>query len=132
MKGVDTTFLIDLLRGDATARQKAIELDQEGTVCTTEANVYELVQGISHKAPDKERAMRELEMLLVRLSVFPLGREAATRAGQISARLMAEGRMTDDVDCLVAGILLANGCETIVTRNVKHFERISELAVERY
>jgi predicted nucleic acid-binding protein len=46
MKCVDTTFLIDLLRDDEGAVEKAEELDEFGETITTEINVFELVFGI--------------------------------------------------------------------------------------
>ncbi len=130
MKGVDTTFLIDLLRKSPSAVAKAVELDAEPIVFTTEANVYEIVSGIRNT--NTEKALQDLESLLSRMVVLPLDRKASIYAGLISSELMLKGKMIDDIDCLVAGILLTNGCETVVTRNVKHFERIDGLKVESY
>ena len=131
MKGVDTTFLIHLLRKDSGAVIKAIELDKEPIVFTTEANVYELVSGIK-KGIDIEEAVRDLENLLSRLTILLLDHKSSIKSGLLSRELLQKGKMIDDIDCLVAGTLLANGCETIVTRNVKHFERIHELKIESY
>ena len=131
MKGVDTTFLIHLLRKDSGAVIKAIELDKEPIVFTTEANVYELVSGIK-KGIDAEEAVCDLENLLSRLTILPLDHKSSIKSGLLSRELLQKGKMIDDIDCLVAGTLLANGCETIITRNVKHFERIHELKIESY
>ena len=131
MKGVDTTFLIRLLRKDSGAVIKAIELDKEPIVFTTEANVYELVSGIK-KGIDAEEAVCDLENLLSRLTILPLDHKSSIKSGLLSRELLQKGKMIDDIDCLVAGTLLANGCETIITRNVKHFERIHELKIESY
>jgi predicted nucleic acid-binding protein len=43
MKCVDTTFLIDLLRNDEGAVEKAKELDEFGETITTEINVFERI-----------------------------------------------------------------------------------------
>lgn len=129
MKAVDTTFIIDLLRNTREAVMKSIELDNETIVFTTEANVYEVVSGIQQ---NKEKALHDIEVLLSRLTVLPLDHKAAIKSGQISGTLLRSGKMIDDIDCLTAGIILTNGCNTIVTRNKKHFERIAELKVETY
>ena len=43
MKLLDTTYIIDLLRNDPGARKKAVQLDEEDEVFTTEINVFEVV-----------------------------------------------------------------------------------------
>jgi predicted nucleic acid-binding protein len=134
MKGVDSTFLIDVLKNAPGVASKALELEKESVVFTTEANVFEIVRGI-HMSRDErqiEHKLHEAESLFGRFIVAPLERRAALRAGEIAGHLLKQGRMIDDADCLAAGILLANGCDTIVTRNVKHFERIEGLKVETY
>lgn len=131
MKAIDTTFIIDILRNDKNALMKSIELDKEPIVFTTEANVYEVVSGIQQKI-NKEKALHDLEVLLSRLTILPLDHKATIKAGRISGELLQEGKMIDDIDCLTAGIALTNGCDTIVTRNAKHFGRVAELKVEIY
>ncbi|MFH0836566.1 MAG: type II toxin-antitoxin system VapC family toxin [Candidatus Aenigmatarchaeota archaeon] len=131
MKAVDTTFLIDVLRKRPDAVAKAIALDDEPFVFTTEANVYEIVVGIKKDAV-LGHALSDLEKLLSTISVLQLDHKASVKAGLISRALMLKGEMIDDIDCLTAGILLTNGCNTIITRNAKHFEKIKEMKVERY
>lgn len=132
MKGVDTTFIIDILRNDKGALVKAIELDNEPIVFTTEANVYEIVSGVWQQKINREKALHDMEVLLGRFTVLPLEHRGSLKAGEIAGMLSKQGRMIDDVDCMVAGILLANGCDTVVTRNVRHFERIESMKVESY
>ena len=131
MKGVDSTFLIHLLRKDPGAVIKAIDLDKEPIVFATELSVYEIVAGIK-KNTDIEQALYDLENLLNRLTILPLDHKTSIKSGLISKELLQKGKMIDDIDCLIAGTLLASGCETIITKNVKHFERISNLSVETY
>lgn len=132
MKGVDTTFIIDILRNDRGALMKAIELDKEPIVFTTEANVYEIVSGVWQQKVNKEKALHDMEVLLGRFTVLPLEHKGSLKAGEIAGLLSKQGRMIDDVDCLVAGILLTSGCDTVITRNVRHFERIEGINVESY
>jgi len=132
MKGIDTTFLIDILRNDKGAVVKGIELDKEPLVFTTEANVYEIASGVWQQKINKEKALHDIEVLLDKLTVLPLDHKGAIRAGQIAGTLSRQGKMIDDIDCLAAGILLTNGCSTIISRNVKHFRRIEGLDVENY
>ena len=132
MKAVGTTFLIDVLKNNKDALLKSLELDKEPMIFTTEANVYEIVSGIWQQKTNKERALNELETLINKLTVLPLDHKASLKAGQISGTLMQQGKMIDDLDCIMAGIVLTNGCDTIVTRNSRHFKRIEGLNIEEY
>ncbi|MBI4148616.1 PIN domain-containing protein [Candidatus Woesearchaeota archaeon] len=132
MKGVDTTFLIDLLRNDPQAVEKGNELDSYPVVYASEASVFEVVTSVFAKAENMERALHDAERLFHQLRVLPVDHASAVYAGRISGLLMRKGLVIDPVDCLIAGSLLAQGCTTIVTRNVKHFNRIPGLNVERY
>jgi len=40
--------------------------------------------------------------------------------------------MIDVLDGMIGAIAVVNGCDTIVTRNVDHFNRIPDLNVETY
>jgi predicted nucleic acid-binding protein len=40
--------------------------------------------------------------------------------------------MIDDNDILIAGIMLSNDIRKIITRNSKHFEKITELNIIKY
>lgn len=132
MKGIDTAFIIDLMRNDKGAVTKALELDKEPIAFTTEANVYEIISGIWQQNINQEKALQDMGIFLSKVTVLPLDRRGAIRAGQIAAKLSKQGKMIDDIDCLTAGILLTNGCNVIVSRNTKHFERIEELKTENY
>ena len=133
MKAVDTAFLIDLLRGDAEAVRKAREIDEAGGAATTAINVFEMTYGIHRsRRIDRDRRLSEIERLLSRVDIFPLDMRAATLAGKILGLLSREGRIIDVFDGLIGAIALANGCDTVVTRNVDHFKRIPDLQVETY
>ncbi len=133
MKAVDTTFLIDLLRGDSEAAVKARKLDEEGGAATTEINVFEIVYGIySSQMGVQKTKMARAEALLSRLEIFPLNHLSALTAAKILGKLTREGQMINVMDGLIAGILLAHRCKTIVTRNVKDFSRVPGILPERY
>ena len=133
MKCVDTTFLIDLLRDDEGAVEKAKELDEFEVTITTEINVFELVFGIHRsKSINHKKRLKEAEMLFSRLNIFPFDHASAIKAGAILGELVKKGMEIDSLDGMVAAIALTHGCNVIVTRNVKHFERIEGIAAEGY
>lgn len=132
MKVVDTTFIIGLLRGDTGTVEKARELDGEGGAATTVVNVFEVSYGVYRSMSDVDRRLEEARRVFSNLDVFPLDSMAAVKAAEIAASLDREGRGVDPFDALVAGIALVNGAESIVTRNVAHFERMPGLVVEEH
>jgi tRNA(fMet)-specific endonuclease VapC len=71
-------------------------------------------------------------MLFNSLNVFPFDHASAIKAGAILGKLVRKGMKIDSLDGMIAAIALMHGCNVIVTRNVKHFERIEGIEVEGY
>jgi len=133
MKCIDTTFMIDLLRGNTNAIKKAIDLELEDKVITTEVSVFEIYYGIFHrKGKNIKGYIKKLNKFLDKLEVFPLDRKSSIKAAKIASELTKRGLEIGSHDCMIAGITLSNGCKTIITDNVEHFKRIKELEVETY
>jgi predicted nucleic acid-binding protein len=81
---------------------------------------------------DSPRRLLELDKLLQSLDVFGLDYVAALKAAEISGSLERSGVGIDPFDSLVAAIAIVNGAESLVTRNVSHFERIPDLKTETH
>ncbi len=79
------------------------------------------------------RANRKLRRLSDRLfdilTVAPYDREAAQRYGKVAAALLDSGTPIGVEDTMVAAHALALGV-TLVTHNIRHFERVPRLSVE--
>jgi predicted nucleic acid-binding protein len=122
---LDTTVLIDALRGRAAAgRLRALR--GEGPppyVCAI--NVEEIWRGVR---PGEEEATGRL---LGALRVAPLGREQGERAGRWRARFAAEGTTLGQADCLIAAAALGVGAR-LATGNPKDFPMTDELTVEHW
>lgn len=123
---LDTTFLIDLLKNDPAAVKKARELERGKTsLATTAITVFELWRGFSALQEKKmERACRMLDSL----KVYPFDEIAARRGGRIAHALDRAGQTIDPEDAMIAGTAMEKR-EEILTRNVAHFKRIPNLAV---
>ena len=128
MKLLDTTFLIDVLKGRP---ETTIILYGNDPLLTTQINMYEVITGLFFKdsSPAKILKVREL---FEDIRVLPLDDKAVVKAAEICAELMKRGKIIEDCDCLIAGIALSNDVATIVTKNVKHFERINGLKIQSY
>jgi len=130
MKCLDTDLLISILRGKDKARIKVTELDEENKAATTSINAFEIFFG-ANKSAKKDENVKEASKLLERLIVYPLDLSSSQVAGEISARLLAEGVTIDYRDVMIAAIAIENQL-TLITRNTSHFRRIKNLKIETW
>jgi len=127
---LDTDVLIDHLRGDERATRQIEELEDAGSLLsTTTINAFELHYG-AHKTENRRENVEAVRRLLGRLLVFDFVERAAEKAGEIAARLEAEGASIGFRDILVGAIIITNDSE-LLTRNIRHFERIHEVKLIR-
>ncbi|MFW5964194.1 MAG: PIN domain-containing protein [Natronomonas sp.] len=127
---LDSTFLIDVLRGSGDVTDTIEELDAHGTPFVSAVTVMELWEGI-HLADADESERAAVGALLTEITELPFDRECAMRAGKIDAELVATGEPIDETDVMIAATALVNE-RPVITRNVDHFRRIEGLEVETY
>ena len=128
---LDSTFLIDVLRDDTKAIEKLREMVADDKVVTTIINASEMLFGF-YGAKIQQKEIEIAKSFLARILVLGLDIPAILKSGEIRRGLMKEGRLIGTNDLLTAGIMLHNGCSTILTRDVKDFERISGISVITY
>ena len=81
------------------------------------------------KDPEKERV--KIKILLTVCRVLPLTVNSCEKFGSISAQLIKEGKIIEDMDLLIGCVGLSFGY-TVVTNNTKHFSRIPDLKLENW
>lgn len=128
MKVLDTTFLVDVIRGK---KETEAILNSNAPLLTTQINMYEVLEGFFLKKISQAKYL-EIMQLFDNIRVLPLDDNAIIEAAKISSCLIKEGNTIADCDCLIAGIALSKGITIIVTKNVKDFEKIKGLEVETY
>lgn len=127
---LDTTFIIDLLNGDNNSVEKSKEIDDKNIpVFTTSVSVFEMWQGLED-IKSKEK-LDKINILLTNIGLLNLDLESAKIGGKIHAELNNQGLQIQPEDSMIAGICIKNN-KKIVTRNVKHFNRIKDLEIETY
>jgi predicted nucleic acid-binding protein len=122
---LDTTVLIDLLRGRPGALSRLAALRMAGDsphACAV--NVEEIVRGL--REPEHAAAHR----LFGGLRIVPLGAKEGWRAGDWRRKFAAHGRTLAQADCLIAAAALSLGGR-LSTGNPKDFP-MPELAVEHW
>jgi predicted nucleic acid-binding protein len=122
---LDTTVLIDLLRGRAEARARTRALRAAGDdPYTCAVNVEEIVRGLF------PRERTAADRLVSGLRIAPLRAAEGRQAGEWRRQYAAQGRTLAQADCLVAAAALSVGGR-LATGNPKDFP-MTELAVEHW
>jgi predicted nucleic acid-binding protein len=125
---LDSTFLIDLLKGDEAAAAKMREMEGLGepvslpTPCLTE-----ILVGAHFKGGDLLRATLDV---VARLDLIHVDAAVAGEAGRLGADLLRRGHSLPTTDLLIAATARLHG-QILVTRD-EDFARIPGLAVEGY
>jgi predicted nucleic acid-binding protein len=128
---LDTSFLIDIQRGDDAAVAMAEEIEAgDRPRRVPHVVLYELYVGVG-KGVQSERTEAKLDEVLSTLPLEPTTPAIARRAGRIEGVLQADGGAVGAVDALVGATALAYG-EPVVTADVEDFERMPDVAVVSY
>ena len=127
---LDTSFIIDLLKNKTPALIKAHQLEKSSlAVRTTTISVFELWQGVEDIQDNQKREL--IEQFLSSTGLLSLDIESAKIAGTMYSELERKGEIIETEDCMIAGIAKHHG-DTVLTRNIKHFERIKGIKIETY
>jgi len=121
----DTDVLIDFLEDrPPVAARIAFELER-GDLRTTTVTRFELLAGVRTRAQ-----LRIVGELLAALPCLPLDEPSADAAAEIRREFEGAGIGIGMADSLIAGIVKANQ-GVLLTRNRRHFERVSGLSLGR-
>ncbi|GAA4177766.1 type II toxin-antitoxin system VapC family toxin [Gryllotalpicola koreensis] len=117
---VDTSVLIDVLRGESAAAQVLREARADGPLHASEVTRLEVLAGM--------RATEEAatQTLLGILTWHPLDDRVAEAAGELGRRWLPGNRGIDSADLAIAATTALVGAQ-LLTRNVKHFPMFSGL-----
>ena len=121
---LDTTVLIDYLRGrPAVARVNAL-LDRGDALCTTPINVEEVVRGL------RSAEIAAVDDLFDGLRIVPVGLTEGRLAGEWRRRFAAQGVTLSQADCLIAAAAFSTAA-VLATGNPRHFP-MTGIAVEHW
>jgi predicted nucleic acid-binding protein len=132
----DTKYLIDLINGDAKASALAEELDESNEpVGLSAISTEEYLRGIYYLYwNDKELLKTKLTDARRDLSAFeilPVTFEIATEAAEIEVATIKRGEALSLADILIASSAIGLNL-TLITRNIKHFQRVLKLRIRSY
>lgn len=128
---LDTDFLIDLMREDPAAVETLHGLLEGFEAVTISAiTVMQLHHGVARSdKPEGER--RKISRALQGAATHALDHALAAKAGELDGSLTEQGQRIGAADTIIAATALHHE-EPVLTRNIKHFDRIPRLEVRTY
>jgi tRNA(fMet)-specific endonuclease VapC len=129
---LDTNVFVDLTQGRRPKVQERYidAVLTSGPLVTSIIVHHELQVGV-FASRDPLIAAQNLAALMRNIIIEPLSDEDVTVAARIRADLKLRGQPIGPYDLLIAGQALARGW-TLVTSNVREFERVEGLNVENW
>ena len=118
---IDTSILIDVLRGELQAAATLRRVRENGPLHASEVTRLEVLAGMR---PREEKPTRAL---LAAMTWHPLDEHVADLAGELGRRWLPSNRGMDAADLAIAATALALGAR-LLTRNVKHYPMFSGLS----
>jgi predicted nucleic acid-binding protein len=120
----DTDWMVEYLKGRNPSVQLLDSLAQVGLAISiiTYGEIYE---GIYY-GKDQERHMKGFRGFLQVVDVLPLNQPIMEEFARIRGELRAQGQLIGDLDLLIAATALHHDL-TLVTHNIRHFNRIPNL-----
>ena len=126
---LDTTWTVDFFRNREEAVKKLKQLQEENAVLTSTAvTVFETLYYFLIKN-NQEKAQLTMQFFKSLQCIFSLDMEAGFKAAEIAAELAKKGLSIGHFDSLIAGSMMRNGCDKIITKNVKDFQKIDGITV---
>lgn len=130
MPALDTSFIVDLLRGKRGASEKMAEMEAEGLpFYTTEINVLELYRG-AYLSRRTHQNLEDINKVLACMDIWGIDESIYEIFASLSARLLSDGNPIGAFDELIAAITLCQDGQ-IVTKD-QHFRRVPGLEVIEY
>ena len=128
---LETSFIIDILRGSEKARILKDRLEKNNSALFIPSPVVmELISG-AHLSDRPDSEKEKIKQFLSYHYVVDFDMESAFIAGEIEATLTKKNDEIEPEDVMIAAIALQHH-ETLVTRNARHFEKIKGLEIEAY
>lgn len=132
----DTTFLIDLVNGNNKAIELAKELDEINEfVGLSVISAEEYLRGVYYLYWNNEKFLKkkiaDAKRDLSAFEIMPITYDIAIKAAEIEVNLIKNGEMLSLADILIASTAIYYDL-ILITKNVKHFQKIQKLKIRGY
>ena len=127
---LDTNICIYAIKNKPEIVAKKINEHLSDGICISVITLAELEKGV-FKSKNREKNAIALLQFLFSLQIKSFNESAAIEYGKICAYLQNRGTPIGTMDMLIAAHALSESL-TIVTNNVKEFERVPRLIIENW
>jgi len=127
---LDTNICIYIIKQKPLSVKQKFESFDIGELCISSITVAELMYGV-YKSQQLERNLQALERFLMPFEVLEFDFSAAAAYGKIRAALEKKGQVIGGLDMQIAGHAISLDM-TVVTNNIKEFERVDGLMLENW
>ncbi|NMC03652.1 MAG: type II toxin-antitoxin system VapC family toxin [Candidatus Lokiarchaeota archaeon] len=132
---IDSNVIVGFLKGDEATIAMVERIASDLTpLFVSSITVYEIYLGIianlyikGGRPPVVPQLLSEYKHFLLKITILPFDREAAERAADIRAQSLGKGLSIKEKDCQIAGIALAHGVSSVLTRDKDDFQKIMDL-----
>ncbi len=126
---LDTDILIYSLKGNEAVISH-LRRHSNDPIKTTVISLMELYYG-AHKSQHKTGNLSKVKAIAQSIEIISPGPETAEIFGLLKSDLELSGNRLDDFDLIIAAVALSHNL-TLVTNNIKHFNRIEDLKCENW
>ena len=127
---LDTNICIYAIKNKPATVSQRLQEHSELGLCISTITLAELTHGV-YKSIHKEKNMDALFQFLLKIEILPFDMLAAFEYGKVCAHLQKQGTPIGPLDTLIAAHALSRSL-TIVTNNVREFERVPGLIIENW
>ena len=128
---LDTDLLIALLRGKDTAIDKIRKIEEDDLeIYITSITSYELFKGV-YLSSNPSKNLMQVNNLLNHIKILDFDLESSKFSAKIYSYLKKKGLLTNIMDQMIASIVISRN-ETLVSKNLKHYEKIPQLKMESW
>jgi len=124
---LDSDIIIEFLKNNKIILNKINGLQEnKKDISTTSINAFEVFRGFVNFKSD---SLDKFNSFLSNLKIYNFNLSSSKKAAEIFEDLKSRGEILDLADIMIASIAISNN-ETLLTKNINHFKRISELKLE--
>ena len=125
---IDSDILIYFLKGKKEVVEKLSQIPMDN-LYISRINYTELIYG-AYNSARVEQNLKIIEPFLENFKVLEFDKNSSLIFAKEKARLKKQGNIIADMDLMIASISIHNDC-SLLTNNLKHFERIQDLKIEK-
>ena len=124
---IDSDILIYFLKGKKEIVEKLTQIPTDD-LYISRINYTELIYG-AYNSSKINYNLKVIEPFLDNFTILEFTKASSLIFAKEKARLKKSGNIIADMDLMIASIAIENNC-TLISNNIKHFERIQNLKLE--